>query len=116
MKKRYVRKSDLEALLNLLQNLLVLVGGDEGDGETLGAETAGTTNTMQVRIGVGGQIVVDGKVDALDIDTTTKDVGGHANTLVELLELLVPANAVGKLAPSQRLVPDLTLEHTAPPG
>lgn len=100
VQKEYVRKSDLKALLNLLQNLLVLVGGDEGDGKTLGTEAARTTHTMQVRIGVGGEIVVDSEVDALDIDTTAKDVSGHADTLVELLELLVPANAVCESAPS----------------
>lgn len=44
---------------------------------------------MQVGVGVGGEIVIDGKVDALDINTTAKDISGNTDTLVELLELLV---------------------------
>ena len=47
---------------------------------------------MEVRVGVGGKIVVDGKVDALNIDTTPEDVGGNTDTLVELLELLVTSD------------------------
>lgn len=85
----YVRKSNLEALLNLLENLLIILVADEGDGETLGSETTGTTDTVQVGVGIGGQIVVDSQVDTLDIDTTTEDVSGNTDTLVELLEFLV---------------------------
>lgn len=44
---------------------------------------------MQVRVSVGGEIVVDGEVDALDINTTAEDISGNTDTLVELLELLV---------------------------
>lgn len=44
---------------------------------------------MQVRVSVGGEIVVDGEVNALDINTTTEDISGNTDTLVELLELLV---------------------------
>ena len=111
----HIRKSDLEALLDLLQNLLVLVGVDERDSETFGAETAGTTDTVQIRIGVGGQIIVDSEVDPLDINATAEHIRGHADALVKLLELLVPTNTTWELA---------TLfishvgwpTHTAPPG
>ena len=44
---------------------------------------------MQVRIRFVGHIVVDGHIDTLDIDTTTEDVGGDADTSLEVLELLV---------------------------
>lgn len=44
---------------------------------------------MEVRVSIIRHVVVDGKVYALDIDTTAKDVGGNADTLVELLEFLV---------------------------
>lgn len=44
---------------------------------------------MEVGAGVIGQIVVNGQVDALDIDTSTENVGGNADSLLELLEFLV---------------------------
>lgn len=47
---------------------------------------------MQVGIGVSWEIVVDGQVNTLNVNTTTKDVGGNANTLVEFFELLVAFN------------------------
>lgn len=35
-------------LPHLVEHLRVLLGGDKGDGKTLGAKTASTANTMQV--------------------------------------------------------------------
>ena len=89
-----LRQSNLEALLNLLENLLVLIVADEGDGQTFGTETASTTDTVKVGAGIAGQIVVNGQVDTLDIDTTAEDVGGHTDSLLELLELLVTSDSV----------------------
>jgi hypothetical protein len=86
--------SDLEALLDGLEDLVILLGADEGDGETLGTKTASTTDAMKVGIGVLWQIVVDGQVDLLDIDTTAEDVSSNADTLVEVLELLVALDTV----------------------
>lgn len=51
---------------------------------------------MEVRICICGQVVVDGQVDALNIDTTTENICSNADSLVELLELLVPLNPVGR--------------------
>ena len=90
----YVRKGNFESLLDILQDLLILLVAHEGDGQTLGTETTGTTNAVQVGVGIGGQIVVDGQVDTLNIDTTAEDVGGDTDTLVEFLELLVTFDTV----------------------
>jgi hypothetical protein len=49
---------------------------------------------VKVRIGVRGQVVVDGKVDTLNVNAATEDIGSDADALVEFLELLVPANTV----------------------
>ncbi len=98
-----LRKGNFEALLNLLENLLVLLAADKGNGQTLGTETAGTTDTVQVGAGVGRQVVVDGQVDALDIDTTSENVSGNADALLELLELLVAADTGDQLAFSRLL-------------
>lgn len=68
---------------------------------------------MEVGVGVGGEIVVDGEIDALDIDTTTEDVGGDTDTLVELLELLVTGNTKEESARCSRN--ETRVKHTAPP-
>lgn len=49
---------------------------------------------MEVGIGITWEIVVDCKVDALNIDTATEDISGDANALLEVLECLVAANTV----------------------
>ena len=48
---------------------------------------------MKVRVSIPRKIVVDGKVDTLDIDTTAEHICGDTDTLVELLELLVSLDA-----------------------
>jgi len=53
---------------------------------------------MKVRVGVGRKVVVDGKVDLLNVDATAEDVGGDADTLVEILELFVALDAEFGLA------------------
>ena len=56
---------------------------------------------MKVRVSLVGHVVVDGYVDALDVDATTKDVSGDTDTGLELLELLVPLDTVEMLARSE---------------
>jgi hypothetical protein len=86
----YLREGNLKSLLDILQDLFVLRAAHERDGQTLGTETTSTTNSVEVRVGICGHVVVDGQIDAFDINTSAKDVGRHADTLVELLEFLVP--------------------------
>mmetsp|Transcript_125271 Transcript_125271/g.400431 ORF Transcript_125271/g.400431 Transcript_125271/m.400431 type:complete len:293 (-) Transcript_125271:886-1764(-) len=91
---RHLANVDFEPLLDLLQDLSVLVGADEGQGQTLGAEAAGTTDTVEVRVAVRRHVVIDHNVDPLDVDATAEQVGGDHDSLLELLELLVARNAV----------------------
>ena len=53
---------------------------------------------MQVGVGITGEIVVDGQVDTLNIDTTAEDISGDTDTLVELLELLVALDTVAVIS------------------
>lgn len=49
---------------------------------------------MEVGVGVLGHVVVDHHIDTLDIDTSSKQVGGNHDTGLELLELLVFLDSV----------------------
>lgn len=84
-----VRQSHLEPLLNCLKYVCVIITADEGDTKALGPEPPSTTDTMQVRIGITRQIVVDSEIDSLNIDTTAEDIGGHTDPLVKLFEFFV---------------------------
>ena len=75
---------------------------------------------MEVRVSISGQIVVDGQVDTLDIDTTSENVGGDTDTLVEILELLVAFDTVALVSriskcPKEKNLP-LLLAHTGVDG
>jgi hypothetical protein len=89
-----LRKLDLEALFDGLEDGLVIWAADKRDTETLGSEATGTTDTVEVGVGLVGHVVVDRDVDALDVDTTTEDVGGDTDAGLELLELLVALDTV----------------------
>jgi hypothetical protein len=106
---------DLEAGLDRLENLSVLLVSNKGNSETLGTETTSTTDTVEVGIGSIGDIVVDDNVHTRDIETTGENIGGDEDTLVELLEGLVAGNTLllghrtvnadtGEVALNQQLV------------
>ncbi len=52
---------------------------------------------MEVAVCVGGEIVVDCQIDALNIDTAAEDISGNANTLVKFLELFVTLDTVDEI-------------------
>lgn len=80
---------DLSAveLLNLSHHADI-ISGDEVDGNTLTSETSTTTDSVDVVLTVGGQIVVDDQGNLLDIDTTGQKVGGDQDTGRSGTELL----------------------------
>lgn len=84
-----LRKGDLEPFLNVLENLLILIAADKRNRQPLGTETTSTTDTVQVGIRIRRHVVVNGKVDTFNIDTTSENIGSDTDTLVELLKLLV---------------------------
>jgi len=73
---------------------LIRIAADKRDTQPFRAEATCATDAVEIRVGVGWQIVVDGKVDALNVNSTTKHIGGDANPLVEFLELLVAFDTV----------------------
>lgn len=92
------RNGDFKALSNCCQDLFVLFLADEGNGQTLGTKSTGTTDAVEVGIGVTWHIVIDSQVDTLNVDTTTEDVGCDANALIELFELFVALDTTSSLA------------------
>jgi hypothetical protein len=50
--------SDNKSLLDLLENLLVLIVRYKGDTKTLGTESSSTADSVQVRVSVGGRVLL----------------------------------------------------------
>ena len=65
-----------------------VVGGDEVDGDTFPAESAATTDTMDVVLAICREVVVDDKGDLLHINTTGEQVSGDEHTRRAGSELL----------------------------
>lgn len=85
---------DLEALLNSLELGQVVLSTHEGDRETLGSESAGTTHSVEVGVGLGGHIIVEDHVDLFDVDAPAEDVGRNHDPVLEGLEVSVALNAL----------------------
>jgi hypothetical protein len=49
---------------------------------------------MQIRVGVCWSVIVDDNVDTFDVDTTTKDIRGDKDTLLEILKLFISRNTI----------------------
>ncbi len=74
-------------LLNLAHHAHI-IGGDEVDSHTLPSESAATTDTMDVVLTVGGEIVVDDERDLLDVDAASEKIGSDEDTRRTGSELL----------------------------
>ena len=86
---RQLSDVDLEPILNLVENLGVTLITHKGDGQPLGAESSSPGNPVEVGVSVLGHVVVEDDVDTLDVHPAAEQVGGHQNSLLEVLELLV---------------------------
>jgi hypothetical protein len=64
---------------------------DGGGGTDLGAESARPGDPVEVGVRVLRHVVVEHDVHALDVHATAEQVRRHQDTLLEVLELLVPA-------------------------
>lgn len=77
-----------EIPLNVVQVEAVLPA-DQIDGQSEVAVTTRSSNTMEVRLCVLGEVEVDDNVDRLDVDTTRQEIGANevsANTVAEVVE------------------------------
>ena len=51
------------------------------------------THSVKVCVGIFGHVIVEDNVDTLDVHATAEQVGGHKDSLLEVLELLVTAQS-----------------------
>jgi hypothetical protein len=49
---------------------------------------------VEVRVSIGGHIVVDGKIDSLNVNTAAENIRCDTDALVEFLELFVALDAI----------------------
>lgn len=89
-----LRQLRLEPLPNRLKHLLVSLVAYETDTQPLSPESARTSNTVQVAVCIRWKVVIDGEVDFFNIDTTTENVSGNTDTLLEILEFLVAFDTI----------------------
>ena len=77
----------MELTLNVAEHAHV-VGGNKVNGNTLTTESTATTDTVDVVLAVGGEIVVDDERDLLHVDTTGEKIRGDEDTRRTRAELL----------------------------
>jgi len=71
---------------------LILVRGDKSDCETTSSETASSPHTMKIAIWSIRHIVIYDDVDSFDVDSSTENVCGDTDSLVEVFETLVASD------------------------
>lgn len=87
---RQLRDVDIEAVLNFVECLGICLVGDKGHCQSLGAETTSSGNPVEVGVRVLGHVVVENNVDPLNVHASAKQVCGHKDSLLKILELLIP--------------------------
>ena len=56
-----------------------IVGRDKVDGDTLTSKSSSTTDTMDVVLPVGGQVIVDDEGNLLDVNATSEKICRNQN-------------------------------------
>lgn len=77
----------VQLILNLEQIGFVIFS-NEVDGDSEVAESARSTDSMQVNVGVLGEVEVDHHVDGLDVNTSCENVGAHQASGLSVLEVM----------------------------
>jgi hypothetical protein len=85
---------DVESLLHILEDNEVFWGAEEGDCESLSSESACSADSVEVGITVSGHVHVEDDVDFLNVDSSPEDVCCHHNSVLELLEVVVPLDSI----------------------
>jgi len=80
---------DDETRLNIVQDCGVNIRRDERDGQSFGSKSTSTADPVEVSIGALWHIIIDDHVDAFDIDTTAKEVGGDHDPGLERFEVTI---------------------------
>ena len=79
----------LESLLNLFKDLVVFWAAHEADSQTLGSESSGSAHSVQVGVRVLWHVKVEDYVDLLDVNTSSEDVSGDHDSVLEGFEVIV---------------------------
>ena len=75
--------------MDIVEDLCVLGRGDEGNGESLGSESAGSSDSVEVLVVLVGHVEVDDDVDLLDVDSSSVHVRRYHYAVLGLLEVVV---------------------------
>ena len=80
---------NLESVLHLVEDLCVALVGHEGDREPLGAKSSRPGHPVEIGVGVFWHVVIEDDVHSFNVHSSPKKVGGHQDSFLEILELLV---------------------------
>lgn len=80
---------DLEAVLHIVQSLSVSLVRHKGDSQAFGPKPTSTGNPVQIGVRIFWHVVVEDDIDPLDVHPSAKEVCGHQDAPLEVLELLI---------------------------
>lgn len=80
--------------MDLLERFFIFIFSHEGDGQPFGAESPGSSHSVQISVAVFRHVIIDHNVDAFDINASAQDVSGHHDAVLERLKVLVVFDTV----------------------
>ena len=66
---------NLKLVLDVVQNILLIISRDEGNCESLGSESSGSSYSVHVLVDLVRHVVVEDDVDLFDINSSSEDIG-----------------------------------------
>lgn len=78
----------------MIQDDRVFGTADECNGKALGTKPTSTAYPVEVAVSRVRHVVVEYNIDTLNVNSTSKDVGGYHNALFKVLEAFVALDAL----------------------
>ena len=82
---------------------MVFWAAHEADSQTLGSESSGSAHSVQVGVRVLWHVKVEDYVDLLDVNTSSEDVSGDHDSVLEGFEVIVSLDSSLKFEILQKI-------------
>lgn len=92
-----LRQCNFKSFLDRFEDLLITLAAHKRDTEPLCPEPTRTADTMEITVRVRREIVINGKIDALNVYASAKDVCSNTNAFVEFFEFFVAFDTIAQL-------------------
>jgi len=75
--------------LHIIEHVSIILARYEGDGDSLGSESTGSSYSVEVLIRLVWHVEVDDNVDLFNVDSSSQQISGDHDSVLDVFEIVV---------------------------